>query len=346
MIMSVSIQSIVPDIPLNPPTSKPLNSSTPIHVAVGVIINSSNEVLVSLRHPDSHQGGLWEFPGGKREAGEDIRSALERELFEELGIRPESCFPFKRISHQYSDKSVLLDVFRITSFQGEVAGREGQAVEWRAIDKLFPEDFPVANVPIIRALQLPREIAITPFFATSAELMQSLEHLIASNVALIQLRLPQLEKKQYFECYEQVSARCAKEKVKVMINAQHSLLQEIELQDIELDGYHANSENLSLLNSRPVSVSQLFSASCHNLEQLHKADALGADFVYLSPVRINSKYPQDAELGWEGFQDLASQISLPVYALGGITHSDASLVSLSGGYGWAGIRAFADSSHF
>ena len=61
-------------------------SETSLHVAVGVIQDSNGRVLVSLRSERQHQGGLWEFPGGKVEKGETVREALCRELYEELGI--------------------------------------------------------------------------------------------------------------------------------------------------------------------------------------------------------------------------------------------------------------------
>ena len=57
-----------------------------VHVAVGIIIDDKNNILIALRHPDAHQGGLWEFPGGKLEQGETVQQALRRELSEELGI--------------------------------------------------------------------------------------------------------------------------------------------------------------------------------------------------------------------------------------------------------------------
>ena len=126
----------------------------PVHVAVGVLRNDQGQVLISLRADEAHQGGLWEFPGGKVEPGESVELALSREFEEELGICVHSCTPFIQISHDYEDKSVLLDVWNVQSFSGVPRGREGQQIEWRAQSALCVDDFPRANARIIRALQL------------------------------------------------------------------------------------------------------------------------------------------------------------------------------------------------
>ena len=102
------------------------------HVVAAVIVNGSQEVLLAKRPLDRHQGGLWEFPGGKVERGEDVRAALMRELNEELGIIIQDARPLIKIRHAYPDKAVLLDVWRVTAFAGEPHGREGQPIEWVA----------------------------------------------------------------------------------------------------------------------------------------------------------------------------------------------------------------------
>jgi 8-oxo-dGTP diphosphatase len=108
--------------------------------------------LIALRPVQSHQGGLWEFPGGKVEEGESVEYALNREFEEELGISVLACTELTQIRHEYIDKPVLLDVWRIEKYSGTPKGREGQVIEWRALSKLRAEDFPKANERIIRVL--------------------------------------------------------------------------------------------------------------------------------------------------------------------------------------------------
>lgn len=125
-----------------------------VHVAVGVIVDRQQQILISRRHDDAHQGGLWEFPGGKVEAGEPVTEALARELKEELGIEcPDSGMQaLIEIHHDYSDKHVLLDVWWVRDFKGEARGLEGQPLSWVAPDALADHAFPAANAPIIDAV--------------------------------------------------------------------------------------------------------------------------------------------------------------------------------------------------
>ena len=124
-----------------------------IHVAVGVIVNARDEVLVAYRPKNKDQGGLWEFPGGKKEKNETIESALEREFLEEIGIQLESYFPILKIKHDYKEYSVILDVWMITEYSKIPVGAEGQNIEWRQVQSLNFKDFPEANKEIIRLLK-------------------------------------------------------------------------------------------------------------------------------------------------------------------------------------------------
>lgn len=123
-----------------------------IHVAAGVIVDRSGRVLIAKRPDHVHQGGLWEFPGGKLDVGETVQQALCRELSEELGITPLEYRPLLEIRHDYPDKSVLLDVWIVTEFSGNPHGREGQAVEWVKKAQLSQYDFPKANIAILDAI--------------------------------------------------------------------------------------------------------------------------------------------------------------------------------------------------
>ena len=124
-----------------------------IHVAVGVIVNARDEVLVAYRPKNKDQGGLWEFPGGKKEKNETIESALQREFLEEIGIQLKSYSPMLKIKHDYKEYSVVLDVWMITGYSKIPMGAEGQTVEWRQVQSLNFKDFPEANKGIIRFLK-------------------------------------------------------------------------------------------------------------------------------------------------------------------------------------------------
>lgn len=124
-----------------------------VHVAVGVILDSRRNILLTRRAEDSHQGGLWEFPGGKLEAGESLHEALARELLEELDIRIGRTEPLLEVRHDYGDKSVFLDVHVVWEFKGEARGMEQQPLAWIPVAEIRDYSFPAANQPIVEAVE-------------------------------------------------------------------------------------------------------------------------------------------------------------------------------------------------
>lgn len=123
-----------------------------VNVAVGVIVKG-NQIFVSKRAVDLHQGGLWEFPGGKIESAESVEQAMARELAEEVGIDVTNQTPFMLIEHDYGDKQVCLHVSIVDEFEGEPRGVEGQLTKWIAIQELHNLAFPAANQEIVNKLQ-------------------------------------------------------------------------------------------------------------------------------------------------------------------------------------------------
>ena len=124
-----------------------------LDVVVAVIRDKNNQILIAQRAEKKHQGGKWEFPGGKVEQDESAQQALARELDEELGIQISAPKPLLQIRHQYTDLSVFLDVYEVRIWQGEAYGKEGQRIRWVDIHALENYAFPIANEAIIEALQ-------------------------------------------------------------------------------------------------------------------------------------------------------------------------------------------------
>jgi 8-oxo-dGTP diphosphatase len=135
------------------PDARPQADPGSIHVAVGVVIDGAGRVLVALRPEEKHQGGRWEFPGGKVEDGESVLDALARELAEEVALEVAATEPLLVIEHDYGDRHVCLDVHLVTAWRGEASGQEGQPLRWLAPDALAAAEFPAANGPIITALR-------------------------------------------------------------------------------------------------------------------------------------------------------------------------------------------------
>lgn len=124
-----------------------------VHVAVGVILDAERNILLTRRADDAHQGGLWEFPGGKVEPGEAVQAALARELREELDIVPQRSTALIEVRHDYGDKAVLLDVHMVWAFSGTPRGLEGQPMRWVEVEALETLPFPAANQPIVDAVR-------------------------------------------------------------------------------------------------------------------------------------------------------------------------------------------------
>ena len=129
-----------------------------IQVAVGVIWDCQGQVLIAWRDPKQDQGGCWEFPGGKVEAGETVSSALIRELCEEVGlsVRPEQIQPWMTITHDYGQKIVELAVCHVLDVQAQAQGLEGQEVRWASVETVKTLTFPKANQRILAQLKWPQ----------------------------------------------------------------------------------------------------------------------------------------------------------------------------------------------
>jgi 8-oxo-dGTP diphosphatase len=130
----------------------PNSQTNKIHVAVGVVFNSQNQILVALRSDHQLQGGLWEFPGGKVEPGETVQLALKRELWEETGIEIIHAVPLTQCDYNYKERHVWLDVWKVEQFRGEAYGKEGQQIAWVTLEELTKLPVLSANHFIVEAI--------------------------------------------------------------------------------------------------------------------------------------------------------------------------------------------------
>jgi len=307
-------------------------SKSILQVAVGVVKNKQGQVLISLRHDMQHQGGLWEFAGGKIEHGETAEQALSRELKEELAIDVISATPLITINHSYPDLAVQLQVFLVEQFSGEARSCEGQPIKWVAVQDLKKYPFPAANQPIITAAQLPPYYAILDDSEPSL-LAANLQQLLAKGIKLIQARLKNLSAEASHAFIKQAYPLCQQHGALLLINSA------VKNADTLADGIHLTSRDLMATHHRPAH-SKWLAASCHNLEELKHAQQIGVDFAVLAPVLVTQTHPDTAPLGWSQFTALVNQCNLPVYALGGQTLAHLSTAQHAGGQGIAAIRAF------
>ena len=308
-----------------------LHNHARIHVAAAVISNPQGQLLISLRPAHLHQGGLWEFPGGKVEPGETAYAALLRELQEELGVTVQSARPLIRIPHVYPDQQVLLDVWQVSAFSGEPHGREGQALRWVSPDRLADFTFPAANNPILAAAQLPDAYLITP--EPGADFLAQLERALQNGVRLVQLRAKSLGEAAYRELARHACRLAHAQDAQLLLNADPALVVEVGA-----DGVHLTSERLARLSQRPLPSEYWVAASCHNITELQQAAAINCDFVVLGPVQSTASHPDAPALDWQGLQTLTETALGPVYALGGMQLADRARAWDMGAQGIAAIR--------
>ena len=307
-----------------------------VHVAVGVVSNSTGEILLSRRAAGTHQGGLWEFPGGKVEPGEKTFQALQRELGEELAIDVHAARRLIKLPFDYPDKRVMLDVLQVTKWSGAVVGRQGQALQWVGLQELSKIDFPAANQAIVTAVRLPSLYLITP--SPEEDFLARLAHCLVGGAELVQLRAPELNQKRVDEVAKAALSLCHDHGATLLVNTTPD-----QATAWGTGGVHLSSSRLMQLATRSLPAELLLGASCHSASELRHAEVIGCDFAVLGPVKVTASHPETRPLGWPAFEELVSHCCLPVYALGGMRPSDLSVARDAGAQGLAMISGIWDA---
>jgi len=129
------------------------------HVVAAAVSDGAGRVLIAQRPKGKHLAGGWEFPGGKLERGEDRRAGLARELREELGITITTPRPLIRVQHAYDYGTVLIDMWVVPRYSGELLGLDGQALRWVSQEELETVELLPADGPIVAALRLPERLS-------------------------------------------------------------------------------------------------------------------------------------------------------------------------------------------
>ena len=123
-----------------------------IEVAAALVFRDGR-LLITKRHADAHLGGLWEFPGGKREPGEAFDVCLKRELREELGIEVAIGELLENLTHEYSDRIVHLRFYRCRWTQYEPQLLDCADFKWVRLDDLKNFEFPAADAQLLQRLR-------------------------------------------------------------------------------------------------------------------------------------------------------------------------------------------------
>jgi len=303
-----------------------------LKVAVAVIQREDGKILFAERPAGKACAGEWEFPGGKVEAGETPRQALNREIEEELAIHITEARPWITLSHAYPHATVLLHFFIVTGWTGHEHGEEGQRLSWQDLSELTISPLLAANAPVIRALQLPETYAISCVSEIGEEeFLRRLPTAIKNGLRLLQLREKSFSNCQLRRLVDQILPITVPAGVMVLINS--SMPDE---QIKRFSGIHLTSRHLMEIDQRPDF--KLVAASCHNRQELQQAAKLGLDFAVLSPVKRTLSHPDAKPLGISGMKKIIADCAIPVYALGGMSLDQLHEIQSQGAHGIAMMR--------
>jgi len=303
-----------------------------VEVSAAVLQKPDGTFLLAQRPADKIWAGYWEFPGGKIESGETPYHALVRELREELGITVQTAYPWLTRVFTYPHATVRLSFFRVTEWSGELHPHEGQQFSWQQVSDVPVAPVLPANGPVLRSLSLPTLYAISNVKELGEqEFMLRLEAELQNGLRLVQLREKDYSREMLRALALRMLPLMRRHDARLIINADIELCREIGADGVQLTG-----TQLAGLSERPDV--DWCAASCHNAEELRRAEALGCDFALLSPVQATQSHPGAPHLGWEKFAEIAAGVSIPVYALGGLTHADMHAAWQHGAHGIALLR--------
>lgn len=133
------------------------------HIGVGLIVNSKNELLIALRPNEAMLGGLWEFPGGKKEDDESIKTTVKRELREELGVDVAVYDEFHQLKHAYSHFKITLHAYWCEITSGTPKPKSSKELKWVTLGEIDRFPFPKANKSLIERLQKRNNTELTSF---------------------------------------------------------------------------------------------------------------------------------------------------------------------------------------
>ena len=304
----------------------------PVEVVAAVIERPDGSFLLAQRPHGKVYAGYWEFPGGKVEPGELLPAALARELHEELGIDVQTAHPWIVQNYTYPHATVCLNFFRVRAWRGEPHGKEDQQLAWQRVSAVDVAPMLPANAPVLRALQLPFEYAITHASEFGVERqLECLDRRLAQGMRLIQVREKCMPAPELARFAANVISLARRHGAQVLINSDLGLAERLGA-----DGVHLTSAQLACTRQRPALA--WCAASCHSAADLKRAAKLGVDFAVLGPVQATATHLDARPLGWEGFAAAACGASLPVFALGGMQPGDLETAWRCGAQGIAMLR--------
>jgi len=309
----------------------PLVGRPVVDVAVGVLRAPDGSVLLAERKAGKDAAGFWELPGGQVDPGESPAEAAARELLEEVGVRALDLAPWRIYEHDFPAKRVRLHWFHVRRWSGEPSGREGQRLAW--VDPTSPTVGPLlpSNELAFATLALPELVAVARVNRAPGapdELLARIPSLVAEGLRLLIVRAPELVPAQRVQLTRRLRQLRRGTGLRLLLSGTA-----LEARQAGACGLHSTAAALAGLIERPPT--RLWAVSAHNVGDLERASALGADVALVSPVLPTASHPTDQVLGWDGLQALVAASPLPVYAQGGLGPGDIGAARSAGALGVA-----------
>ncbi|AEC21953.1 hypothetical protein PT7_3413 [Pusillimonas sp. T7-7] len=314
-----------------------------IEVAAGLIMQPDGSLLLAQRPADKPWPGWWELPGGKIEPGETTLQALARELKEELDIDVTVATPWVTYTHEYPKNIVRLAFCRVTGWEGEPTGVEGQQLSWVKLDgPLSVGPLLPATEPPLRWIRLPDRYLLTSIGSNNelSNYLAKLTRALQDGLKLVQFREPgwNAESEQdVYTAFKQIVELCHEYGARCLINSCHP-----EAWWTQADGVHLRAADVRNLAAAGAAIKEkapgLLAVSAHTVADLDAARTLDADFAVLGHVLSTPSHPGEPGMGWAQFASLITDAGLPVFAIGGQSAATLEAARQHGAHGIAGIR--------
>lgn len=312
-------------------------SKETINVVLGVL-REDNRIFLVWRDAPSRHSNCWELPGGKVEANESPPAALQRELHEELGLAVIVGQPVITMTHHEHDLSLRFRVYEVRRRYSGGRLAVNRPTQWCRREDLHHQKLPPANGAMVHAVQLPHTYAIISAGDNDSadDFITRLQCADRLGGRLFLMRAPQRtadQQRAFIRACRSASIDCRRS---LLVHNRPAWVEEEDLA-----GVHVGQAVMTTLERRPVAADRWFAVSCHSLEEVQRAEHLGADFCVLGPLAATPSHPPTSPLlGLDGFCSIISAVNIPVFAIGGMNLQAVSKVRGCGGQGIAGIRCF------
>ena len=317
------------------------NPTEKITAVVAIIRRHDGAVLFAQRPAQKAWGGYWELPGGKLEQGETHYQALVRELKEEVNITITEAYPWLTRQVHYPieydargqektvARHVTLHCFIVNTWHGDVQAQEGQILTWQYADHVTLSPLLPASQPILSALTLPVVCGISHLshWGESA-FLQRLHIALEQGLNMVVLREKELSAQKKLTLAQRIKKLTDQYQAKLIIHTDADLAYHIGA-----NGVHLSANDLHKCTQTYQNL--ICGASCHTPAELKQAMALELQYAFVSPVLHTHSHPHDHPLTWAGLTQIIQHCSIPVYALGGMHHTDLHSARQCGAHGIA-----------